>query len=97
MEKGKEFHKRKAVALLYDPSDSAPKIVASGSGYLAEKIISEGEKNQVPIHEDHQLADTLSRLEIGDYIPKELYAVVAEILVFVDKTDKIKGKINGKK
>ena len=54
-------------------------------------------KNEVPIHEDHQLADTLSRLEIGDYIPQELYAVVAEILVFVDKTDKIKGKIYGKK
>ena len=95
MEKGKEFHKRKAVALLYDPSDAAPKIVASGSGYLAEKIISEGEKNEVPIHEDHQLADTLSRLEIGDYIPQELYAVVAEILVFVDDMDKLKAKLRG--
>ena len=42
---------------------------------------------------DDKLADTLSRLEIGDMIPPELYEVVAEILVFVDSMDKLKGKI----
>ena len=41
------------------------------------------------------LANTLSNLEVGDMIPPELYTGVAEILVFVDKTDKLRGKING--
>ena len=47
----------------------------------------------VPIYEDSKLADTLSKLEIGEMIPPELYTVVAEILVFVDECDKIKGKV----
>jgi flhB domain-containing protein len=41
----------------------------------------------VPIHRDDKLADTLSRLDIGEMIPPELYEVVAEILVFVDAVD----------
>ena len=48
----------------------------------------------MPVHRDDKLADTLSRLEIGDTIPAELYEVVAEILVFVDAMDKIKSKLN---
>lgn len=48
-----------------------------------------------PTYEDSKLANTLSNLEVGDMIPPELYTVVAEILVFVDKTDKLRGKING--
>ena len=44
------------------------------------------------MHEDSKLADTLSKLEIGEMIPPELYEVVAEILVFVDAMDRIKAK-----
>ena len=83
-----------AVALEYEPSEEAPKIVASGRGYLAEKIIERAVEENVPLHKDDKLADTLSRLEIGDLIPPELYEVVAEILVFVDAMDKLRGKIN---
>ena len=39
------------------------------------------------------MAETLSKLEIGDAIPPELYEVVAEILVFVDDMDKMKAKL----
>lgn len=84
---------KQAVALEYDPSDEAPKVIASGRGSLAERIIERAQESNVPIHRDDKLADTLSRLEIGDMIPPELYEVVAEILVFVDSMDKIKGKI----
>ena len=45
------------------------------------------------MHRDDKLADTLSRLDIGEMIPPELYEVVAEILVFVDSMDKIKAKL----
>ena len=84
---------KSAVALEYDPNDEAPKIVATGKGILAEKIIEKAKEANVPIHQDSKLAGTLSKLEIGDMIPPELYEVVAEILVFVDSMDKIKAKL----
>ena len=84
---------KQAVALEYDPTDDAPRVIASGKGALAEKIISEAQKADVPVHRDDKLADTLSKLEIGDMIPPELYEVVAEILLFVDHMDKIKNKL----
>ena len=81
------------IALSYDPNEDAPKFIASGKGILAEKIIEKAKESDVPVHRDDKLADTLSRLEIGDMIPPELYEVVAEILVFVDAMDKIKAKM----
>ncbi len=83
-----------AVALTYNPDEPAPKIIASGKGYLAEKIIAGAKEANIPTHQDARLADTLSKLEIGDFIPPELYEVVAEVLLFVDKMDRIKGKVN---
>ncbi|MCR4762711.1 MAG: EscU/YscU/HrcU family type III secretion system export apparatus switch protein [Lachnospiraceae bacterium] len=84
---------KQAIALGYDPGqDDAPRILAAGRGKLAERIIEEAQVNDIPIHEDSKLADTLSRLEIGEMIPPELYEVVAEILVFVDAMDKIRAK-----
>lgn len=85
--------KKQAVALEYNPEDEAPRVVASGRGILAEKIIEKAKESNVPLHRDDKLADTLSRLEIGEMIPPELYEVVAEILVFVDSMDKIRGKL----
>ena len=77
----------------YDPNDdTAPKVIASGQGALADKIIEKAKENKVPVHKDSKLADTLSRLEIGQEIPPELYEVVAQILVFVDAMDKIRAK-----
>ena len=84
-----------AIALAYDPNDEAPTVIASGKGALAERIIEKAQEADVPVHRDDKLADTLSRLEIGDMIPPELYEVVAEILVFVDAMDKIKAKMDG--
>ena len=88
---------KQAIALEYNPSEDAPRVVASGRGLLAEKIIEKAKEADVPIHRDDKLADTLSRLEIGDMIPPELYEVVAEILIFVDSMDKLKAKMKGDK
>lgn len=90
---GKEQKPKQAVALSYDPGDDAPKVVATGKGALAEKIIEEAKQAKVPVHKDSKLADTMSRLEIGELIPPELYEVVAEILVFVDQMDRIRAKM----
>lgn len=84
---------KQAIALEYDPNDEAPRVIASGKGALAEKIIEKAKESDVPVHRDDKLAETLSRLEIGETIPPELYEVVAEILVFVDAMDKIKAKM----
>lgn len=94
MDNGREKNKvKQAIALEYNPSDQAPKVVASGRGLLAERIIERAKESDVPIHRDDKLADTLSRLEIGEMIPPELYEVVAEILIFVDSMDKLKKKL----
>jgi flagellar biosynthesis protein len=87
---GKE---KTAVAVAYNPGEVAPKILAVGKGEVAERIIETAKKNDVPFYQDNKLAETLSRLQIGDTIPPELYEVVAEILVFVDDMDRMKGKL----
>ena len=93
-----EGEKRKqAIALQYSPDEVAPKIIASGTGIVADKIIEKAKESDVPLYRDNKLADTLSKLDIGEYIPPELYSIVAEILVFVDNLDKIKGKMNDRK
>lgn len=88
----KKNKRKQAIALEYNPSEDAPKVIASGQGALAERIIEKAKESNVPLHRDDKLADTLSRLEIGEMIPPELYEVVAEILVFVDAMDKIRQK-----
>lgn len=85
-----------AVALAYEPGDDAPKIVASGKGRIAEKIIEEARSADVPFYQDSKLASTLSALEIGDAIPPDLYEVVAQILVFVDGMDKVRSKLDSR-
>ena len=69
-------------------------ILAAGKGEVAERIIEKAKENDVPFYQDNKLAETLSKLQIGDTIPPELYDVVAEILVFVDDMDKMKAKLS---
>lgn len=85
---------RTAIAIEYVPGEAAPKILATGKGAVAERIIEKAKESNVPTYKDDKLADTLSRLKIGDMIPPELYEVVAEILVFVNDVDKLKAKID---
>lgn len=85
-----------AVALSYDVEEDAPKVIAAGKGYIAERIIERAKKADIPVHKDELLTESLSKLDIGEYIPPELYEVVAEVLVFVDKMDRIKSRLDGK-
>ena len=45
------------------------------------------------MHKDTRLANTLANLEVGDYIPPELYQAVAEVLLFVENMDKLREKV----
>lgn len=93
-QKKKSDADKTAVAISYEPGEAAPKILATGKGKVAEKIIETAKENKVPTYKDNKLASTLSKLQIGDMIPTELYEVVAEILVFVDDMDRMKAKLD---
>lgn len=78
---------KKAVALQYGPDDAAPVIVASGMGYLAEKIVETAADNGVPIYEDNSLSTILTQLQLGQEIPPELYQAIVEIYVYFLRFD----------
>ena len=72
----------RAAALWYGGESGAPVVVASGMGYLAEKIVEVAAESGVPIYEDDSLATILSQMELGREIPEELYRAVVEIYVY---------------
>lgn len=75
--------KDKAVALKYDPKkNGAPVIVASGMGYMAEKITEAAMQAGVPVYEDDSLATLLSQVKLGASVPPELYQAIVEIYVY---------------
>jgi flagellar biosynthesis protein len=75
---------RQVVALRYEPKrESAPRVVAKGRGYLADKILELAREHNIPIRQDRNLLQILSRLDLNDEIPPEIYKAVAEILAFV--------------
>ena len=65
LDKKKDRSRRKAVALQYGADDRAPVVVASGMGYLAEKIVSVAHEHGVPIYEDDSLSTMLTQLNLG--------------------------------
>ncbi len=76
--------RKRVVALGYDRTkDEAPKVVATGQGALADQILKLARENGVPIKEDPVLATALATLDLEQTIPPELYAVVAEVLIYV--------------
>lgn len=74
---------KKAVALRYDENkDAAPVIVASGLGYMAERIVETANQNGVPVYEDNSLATVLTQLDLGTPIPEELYQAIVDIYAY---------------
>ena len=90
--KGGHNPSRKAVALQYGPGDPAPVIVASGMGYMAEKIVEVASGSGVPIYEDNSLASVLAQLALGQEIPDSLYQAIVEIYVYFLRFDPKTGK-----
>ena len=81
-----KVNKKKAVALGYNRSqDNAPKVLASGAGEIANKIISLAKEHDIPIKEDPDLIEILSKVEVDQEIPPNLYKAVAEIFSFLYK------------
>jgi flagellar biosynthesis protein len=87
----------KAVAVKYQVGkDRAPKIVATGKGAVAEKILNLAEEHRIPFFEDPSLTDLLAKLELNTDVPAELYTLVAEVLAFVYQLDKLAKKRSGR-
>jgi flagellar biosynthesis protein len=84
-----EQEKKIAVALTYNnEKDLAPKVSAKGKGFVADELLKEAIKHNIPIQEDASLVGLLSQLEINESIPDELYEVAAEIFAFIYRIDK---------
>ena len=76
----------RAVALKYE-GEGAPVVVASGMGYLAERMVEVASESGVPVYEDNSLATMLSQLSLGQEIPDSLYRAIVEIYVYFLKFD----------
>lgn len=73
-----------AVALRYDPERGAPRVVARGAGAIATKIRERAAEERVPLVQDVPLARAIYRhCQVGQEIPRELWAAVAQVLAFV--------------
>lgn len=79
---------KKAAGLKYEMGDNAPKIIGIGIGNIADKIIELAQERDIPIVKDPFLAHELTKLDLNQEIPPELYTAVAEILAFIYKTSK---------
>lgn len=93
---GERYVPRKAVALKYNPETrSAPVVIAKGKGAVAEEILKRATENGVPVQEDASLVEVLSKLDLEQEIPPELYQLVAEVLSFVYRSDRRAGANRG--
>ncbi|ADL50443.1 EscU/YscU/HrcU family type III secretion system export apparatus switch protein [Clostridium cellulovorans] len=79
---------RKAAALKYEQGYESPIVAAQGVGYVAEKIVEKADENDVPIVYNKEMADLLTNVDVGDSIPEELYAAVAEIMAHIMEIDR---------
>lgn len=74
---------KRAVALKYDrDKNNAPVIIASGSGFVADKLVDIAENNGVPVYKDDSLSIMLSQLDVGSEIPESLFKSVVDIYAY---------------
>ena len=80
---------KKAVALGFDiEKDRAPRVVAKGKGASAENIIKIAHLHNLPIKQDEDLVELLSKVELDREVPEKLYVAVAEVFSFIYKITK---------
>ena len=77
-----EDRPRRATALRYTQDSEAPEVVATGAGEIAKRILAAAEEAGIPVRTDPALVEALSKLDVGQAIPPELYIAVAEALVW---------------
>lgn len=78
--------RRRATALRY-AGEGTPSVIASGQGLVADRILAAAREAGVPVRRDAALAEALGALPLGEDVPPELYAAVAETLVWAYRVD----------
>ena len=79
--------RKRAIALRYADEDNAPRIVASGVGEVAKRLVLLAAEHGVPVQRDDTLVEILKKLPLGYEIPPEAYRLVAELLAWLFRTD----------
>ena len=88
-----ELEDKKAAALKYDADrDRAPRLIAKGRGHVAEHILAVAQKSAIPVYKNKSLINMLMALEIDREIPPELYKAIAEVMAYVYRMDKSRGR-----
>ncbi len=83
-EENKLPKQKKAAALAFTPNvDVAPRVLATGKGLIADRIMQVAKDNGIPLYEDASMVEILVKLDLGDYIPFEIFQAVAEVLAFI--------------
>jgi flagellar biosynthesis protein len=77
----------KAVALAYEKTALAPRIVGQGEGYVAEAILAKAAELGIPTRVEPELVEFLMQLKLNELIPPQLYAAVAEVLAWAHQVD----------
>lgn len=80
-------HRASAVAIAYDTSDAAPRVVAKGYGTVAENIMRVAQDNGLYVHESPELVGLLMQVDLDKHIPPELYQAVAQLLAWLYKLE----------
>lgn len=87
--KRKNVNGQAAAVIRYnEDAGQAPSVVAQGKGDVAKQIISLAQQLDIPLQEDHRLIGELLDMDLGESIPPQLYAVMAEILLLVEELEK---------
>jgi flagellar biosynthesis protein len=74
--------RRRATAIQYTHGERAPKVTATGTGLVAERIIAAAREAGVPVREDPALASALAKLDLGSEVPEAMWVAVAETLAW---------------
>ena len=82
-----ESKRQNAVALSYGGSDAAPRVVAKGSGLIAEQIIERARQAGVFVHESPEMVALLMQVDLDEHIPPLLYVAVAELLAWLYRVE----------
>jgi len=84
---GARASRQRATALGYEPGDNAPKVLATGAGLVAQRIIDSAREAGVPVRSDPALVEALAALDIGHEVPQALWVAVAETLAWAYRLD----------
>ncbi len=84
--------RRRATALRYEKGEHAPRVTATGTGLVAERILAAAREAGIPVRHDPALAEALGRLELGADVPQEMWSAVAETLAWAYRLDAAVGR-----